>query len=321
MIPRANPSTYILAQAGGGVSSREAARIEAQDVLLIEAIGLLPDRTAEEMAAVRRVLDIGCGPGSWLRRVVVAYPHLRAVGIDISAEMLSFAHAWTQPLGSAVSDRLTYQVADARAGRLPFLESSFDLVNARFMQTFLYAGDWLPVLLECARLLAPGGILRLVEAVLPQSNSAALSRFFDLLALRFASDDRLIVPAAYLFLEEEEEEEGEGEGEQSEQKPRQPVLLTLLSALARLMGQAGFVEGCAQVFEIDCGASASPSARNAFQQDYSLAIEGLTPFLVQNQVLREAEVQQLTREAVAEIASPDFACTWPVLLLSARTPR
>lgn len=70
----------------------------------------------------RNVLDVGCGTGRWLARLL-ARGARSVVGIDLSAAMLSVARRRT-----AVRDRLVL----ADAAQLPFQASAFDLVLSSF---------------------------------------------------------------------------------------------------------------------------------------------------------------------------------------------
>ncbi len=94
----------------------------------------------------RRILDAGCGPG-------VLMEYLRAqgadvVGVDVSANMLSFAQ---QRLGEGA----VLHLADLDQP-LPFLaDSSFDVVLSS--GTLGYVRDWLVLFREFYRVLRPGG--------------------------------------------------------------------------------------------------------------------------------------------------------------------
>src|SRR5688500_3870677 len=73
-------------------SAAEMGRLLLQDRLLNEAMdGLLPERTEQEIAAIRNILDVGCGPGGWAMSVAQTYPHIHVTGIDISQLMISYA--------------------------------------------------------------------------------------------------------------------------------------------------------------------------------------------------------------------------------------
>jgi SAM-dependent methyltransferase len=68
--------------------------------------------------APRRVLDLGCGTGTWTRTVARLYPAARVLGVDLSLEMLAYARQTSEP-------RVSYLVGDCC--RLPTL-GEFDLV-------------------------------------------------------------------------------------------------------------------------------------------------------------------------------------------------
>ena len=60
------------------------------------------------------VLEIGCGTGRNLVKVVDAYPKARCYGIDISSEMLQTAHEKVK--GSGLSDRVKLAQAERWSG-------------------------------------------------------------------------------------------------------------------------------------------------------------------------------------------------------------
>jgi SAM-dependent methyltransferase len=105
-----------------------------------------------------RVLDLGCGAG---HVTFAAAPHVReVVACDLSAEMLD-------TVARAAAERGLANVRTARgaAERLPFEEASFDIVLSRYS-----AHHWRDVdagLREAARVLRPGGLLGVVDAVSP----------------------------------------------------------------------------------------------------------------------------------------------------------
>lgn len=100
-----------------------------------------------------RVLDIGCGDGSLVR--LMTRQSAKATGLEISEEKLACARA-AEPAG-----REDYQVGRGEA--LPFSNELFDLV------VFFNSLHHVPVAVqdaaigESARVLAPGGLLYVVE--------------------------------------------------------------------------------------------------------------------------------------------------------------
>ncbi|MBA2778753.1 methyltransferase domain-containing protein [Billgrantia kenyensis] len=94
-----------------------------------------------------RVLDLGCGPGHWSRRLSVRYgPDCRVLGLDLAPGMLQVARH-RAPTG------LDWLCGDA--AQLPLAASQFDLVFSNL------AIQWCPdldaVMAELHRVLRPGG--------------------------------------------------------------------------------------------------------------------------------------------------------------------
>ncbi|WP_235014935.1 class I SAM-dependent methyltransferase [Microbacterium sp. SLBN-154] len=114
-----------------------------------------------------RVLDVGCGSGEFLADLAAA--GARAIGVDASPAMVAIAARH----GDA---------READAAALPFGADSFDVVTAI---TVLHLTDDLDhAVLECARVLRPGGLLGIAEwgdtgrndlAVIEQALEAALA--------------------------------------------------------------------------------------------------------------------------------------------------
>ncbi len=102
--------------------------------------------------AGKRILDIGCGNGSWLRRLVESYgaTQEQCVGIDLMEEHIATA--------STISPEMEWHVGSADA--LPFTNASFDLLLC-----FTVFSSVLDEILseaiahEMWRVLVPGGFL------------------------------------------------------------------------------------------------------------------------------------------------------------------
>ncbi|MDT0546562.1 SAM-dependent methyltransferase [Streptomyces lonegramiae] len=103
-----------------------------------------------------RVLDLGCGGGEWLLRALVTRPHLRAEGVDISADALDRAAAAASDLGVRERLVLHHQKAEDFVSAEPF-----DVVLS-FGATHAFGG-LLPTLAAARRHLAPGGRVLLGE--------------------------------------------------------------------------------------------------------------------------------------------------------------
>jgi len=102
-----------------------------------------------ELKEDSRALDLGCGSG-WATRLMAEIAQRgRAVGIDISDEMIALARQ-----SSEQYPNIEFQVGSAE--RLPFDEGEFTHVFS--MESIYYYEDMLAALKEVRRVLAPGGM-------------------------------------------------------------------------------------------------------------------------------------------------------------------
>jgi len=88
-------------------------------------------RTAADVAARDRVLDIGCGTGQTTRDAARAAGAGSALGIDLSAQMLDHARRLSREEGLA---NVSFLQADAQVHRFP--AASFDVGISRFGTMF-----------------------------------------------------------------------------------------------------------------------------------------------------------------------------------------
>ncbi len=108
-----------------------------------------------------RVLEIGCGTGGTLVRLAFSW-RLTLVGVDILPEMLERAarRLWVAGLWQQAALRQ----ADAAHG-LPFPDASFDRVYGESVLCFQEPDPARAILAEVFRVLAPGGLCVLNEAM------------------------------------------------------------------------------------------------------------------------------------------------------------
>ncbi|MBI4957058.1 MAG: methyltransferase domain-containing protein [Myxococcales bacterium] len=142
-----------------------------------------------------RVLDVGCGTGSYLVAQARAFgPALALTGLDPSEAML--ARARTKLAGSGA------ELLVGRAEALPFADGSFDRVVSRF--AFHHFADPSRALAELRRVLAPAGRLGLANLAPEHMPGFWMYAFFPeahALDARFWSVARLVAAFAALGLE------------------------------------------------------------------------------------------------------------------------
>jgi ubiquinone/menaquinone biosynthesis C-methylase UbiE len=153
-------------------SPTEMARLINQDRILTQSMGGALSGIADP-SSLRNILDLGCGPGSWVLDVAFELADAEVEGVDISRIMVDYANARarTQQLSNA-----SFGVMDITE-QLDFPDASFDLVNARLLFAVLKRDVWFPFLKECMRVLRPGGLLRLTESPdIGKTSSAAVNQ-------------------------------------------------------------------------------------------------------------------------------------------------
>lgn len=99
-----------------------------------------------------KVLDVGCGAGSWALEIATNYRNAEVVGIDMSP---------VQPLSIKLQN-VTFVLGNILDG-LPFANNSFDYVFQRLLFTAIPKDKWPYVINELTRVLKPGGYLELME--------------------------------------------------------------------------------------------------------------------------------------------------------------
>jgi ubiquinone/menaquinone biosynthesis C-methylase UbiE len=106
---------------------------------------------APSLADVRRLLDVGCGPGQFTILTAERLPHAEAWGIDVAPTMIELARAHAAE--SAAAARLHFEVADV--AHLPFPDAHFDAVLSS--GSIKHWPDQIAGLREMHRVLVPGG--------------------------------------------------------------------------------------------------------------------------------------------------------------------
>jgi ubiquinone/menaquinone biosynthesis C-methylase UbiE len=249
--------------------------------LLTEGTGGLFAERDDRLLGIKRILDLGCGPGDWPLSVAQRYQDVAVIGIDTSEEVIEEAtsHARVRGLENA-----HFQIGDATQP-LDFDDASFDLVNARTIVGFMKPELWPPVLAEIRRVLRPGGTFRITEFSEGLTNSAAAGKFWGLYAKALQAEGRSFDP------------EGRHIG--------------LINMLPFLLRKAGFTNVDKKGHFIDH--SADTLVWEGWYQNYSIVYRLLKPFIIRAGVMDEAQFNALYQQFEGEFRAADFTAQEPYL--------
>ncbi|TFK27645.1 hypothetical protein FA15DRAFT_145734 [Coprinopsis marcescibilis] len=105
-----------------------------------------------------KVLDIGCGTGTWILNCARTWRETQFVGLDIVP-----LHPDLQQVGSSeLASRITWVQANFLEG-LPFPKDEFDFVHIKRIALGVPEDKWDALFDEISRVMKPGGALEMVE--------------------------------------------------------------------------------------------------------------------------------------------------------------
>jgi ubiquinone/menaquinone biosynthesis C-methylase UbiE len=273
---REHPSTYVVQDRS---NEEEMNRLRIQDQMITTAMGgVLPEQANRER--FHRILDVGCGSGSWIIEAAQAYPDMSLYGVDISIRMVEYARE--QAAAQGVADRVKFQMMDALR-MLEFPNNYFDLTNLRFSVSFMRKWDWPKMLSELQRVTRPGGVVRVTELdMIHQSNSPALTRLCEMFQCALAR-------AGHLF-----EEETTG----------------ITAHLASLLHQHGVQQIQTRAYALEYLAG-TPQGQ-AYYEDMKYAFRTCRPFLQKWGCLSQ-DFNAVYQQALNEMQRSDFCVTLHLL--------
>ena len=258
-------------------NAAEMARLTNQDRLMTKSMGgLFPERL--DLTQIHDILDIGCGPGGWVLDVAREYPEKQVVGIDISTLMIEYARyqAYIQGLNN-----ISFRVMNALEP-LDFRDSSFDMVNIRFISGFMPPVVWSRLMQECLRIMRPGGVVRLTEPEYPLSNSLVVEKLGALLTKAMQVAGQSFSP------------DGRHVG--------------ITPMLGRFLRDAGCqdIQKVAYVLDSSMGTEEHLSQ----YQNTMVFLKLVQPFIIKMELITQEEVDQLYQRALTEMMSDDYCSLW-----------
>ena len=102
---------------------------------------------AFNQASPNRIVDMGCGKGRFLKRLLEDYPNIAAYGMDLSEKMLECLPASISPLQGSLL-------------KIPSPDGFFDF--AFCIEALEHAVDFPQAIREMSRVIAPGGLLIII---------------------------------------------------------------------------------------------------------------------------------------------------------------
>ena len=268
-------------------SATEMARLMHQDSLTTQGMGgVFPERS--DFSSIHRVLDIACGPGSWVLDVAFEHPEIHVVGIDISRIMIEYAktRALTQGLENA-----EFRVMDALKP-LDFPDATFDLVNTRFIFGFMPPASWSELMKECVRITRSGGIIRITESEWNLTNSLAYETLHTMTARAMKKANRSFSP------------DGRNVG------------ITPMIGQFLKDAHCKNIKHMAHALDLSSGTPAHES----LLQNLSAFFKLIEPFLIRMEVTDAQEFDALYTQVQAEVLSESFRCISYILTVWGETP-
>jgi SAM-dependent methyltransferase len=113
----------------------------------------------------QRVLDVGCGLGGTLAALAAGRAGMRLVGLNIDRRQLELCRGIAPPSGGGLA------LVEADAAAQPFAAATFDHVFC--VEAMFHFRSRQVFLAEAARLLRPGGTLRVTDILLRNPGAAA----------------------------------------------------------------------------------------------------------------------------------------------------
>jgi len=258
----------------------EMIRLQHQGQMITAGMGgVLPEQP--QPISFQCVLDVGCGTGDWLIEVAKIYPAISLfIGADVSGRMVEYAR--TQAEEQGVADRVEFHMMDALM-MLEFPTAFFDLVNQRLGMSYLRTWDWPRLLSEYRRVTRPGGVIRITECSVPESNSLALTTLNALLLRALSQSGHFFTP---------DDRNG------------------VINGLAPLLERNGISKVQTYLHKLEYR-TGTPGCQS-FCEDEKRIFRLLLPFF-RRWCRVPDDYEEIYQQAINDMQQPDFVATWDLL--------
>ncbi|KDQ14449.1 hypothetical protein BOTBODRAFT_55308 [Botryobasidium botryosum FD-172 SS1] len=124
----------------------------------------------------KNVLDLGCGDGAWIRQALCTWTHSHFTGFDLANIQTSHAGSSSARLSDSTLNRVKWKHGNFLHEVLPFPNKSFDFIRVAYMNLSIPSEKLPFVMGELQRVLAPEGVLEIIDedlyfSSLPAPNS------------------------------------------------------------------------------------------------------------------------------------------------------
>ncbi|KAL0092639.1 S-adenosyl-L-methionine-dependent methyltransferase [Phycomyces blakesleeanus] len=116
-----------------------------------------------------KVLDLGCGPGTWVMELATEYPSSEFVGIDICDVFPT----------NIRPPNATFQLGNV-THKLPFEDNTFDFIQLRLFIISIQRDQWTKVMAEVIRVLKPGGFIQCIEPTIMTQGTPLVRQVADI---------------------------------------------------------------------------------------------------------------------------------------------
>ena len=239
----------------------EAASLRFQHRLFHRELGTLFPSTLS-LRSISHVLDLSCGPGSWLLEVVHTYPHIKGVGVDQKSDLIQSACEAVHLAGTTSASFRAVEHYE----QLPYADESFDFVHVQHSRAAIAPKAWPLILREVTRLLRPGGLIHFLDFEIGPTSSAAINTYMK-----------------YVHAAHKREERGFS---------LRSRILTSAILFPHLLTEAGFKDIKYTLHAIDIGNQVGNPGK-----DYILAVlaedKNISSYLVKAGVVTQTEIESL----------------------------